>query len=171
MVLSPHGTHASTSAREPSPASRASACTCFAYVSARWAQTLHQGEPTGRVHTGLVSKLWAGRSPAPPAMKRFLMALVIIPRFLSLRRFLGRPRLLTRVAAPPLSGGLSIRCPHPRCVERGPRSIPSRWQHIIAHALACDVPALSAAGKGGVSLPRGLTPVYSNLELPRRKHP
>jgi hypothetical protein len=109
------------------------------------------------------------------------MAPVIIPHFLSILRFLGRPRLLTRVSAP--SVGRDI---HPISTtalfrERDPRSIPSRWQYSLVHALPCDVPAMSAArtlrlavtaaGQGGLSLLCGLTPAHSNLEPHRRKNP
>ena len=146
-------------------------------------QNADEGSPARRVrkHTGLVSELLASLSPAPPATRSFLMVPVIIPHFLSILRFLGRPRLLTRVSAPsvgrdipPISTTVLFR-------ERGPRSKPSRWQHLIGHALPCDVPARSAArtlrlsvtaaGQGGLSLPRGLTPAHSTLEPQRRKKP
>src|SRR5262249_38619291 len=85
------------SARGLSSAERETAFTFFEQLAARWAKALHQGEQSGSAYTGLVSKLLAGLSPAPLTTRGVLMAFVIIPHFLSIPRWLGRPRLLTRI--------------------------------------------------------------------------
>src|SRR5262249_61177859 len=71
----------------------------FLCIGRQGGRRLSTRESTREAHTGLVSELLAGLSPAPRTTRGFLMAVVIIPHFLSILRWLGRPRLLTRLSS------------------------------------------------------------------------
>src|SRR5215831_19299556 len=95
-------------------------------------------------------------------------------------RFLGRPRLLTRVSAPSVGRDIPP-IATTGCFENGPRSLPSRWPHILLKTQSYYVPVLSAVrtrqlslpavGKGAFALRSSSPPpAHSTLEPHRRKN-